>query len=208
MGYHRAGFEVSGVDIVPQRNYPFLFMQGNALLFQRWNDYDAVHASPPCQMHSDLASLAGNEHEDLIQPVRELLISTGKPYVIENVEGAPLLDPIMLCGSMFELGVEDFTLRRHRLFESNVPLLAPGPCRCAGVPIGGVYGDGGGWVQRGRGGEGSTARGGVKLAVGPARVAMGIDWTNRRELSQAIPPAYAEHLGVQLIAHLEGRPLT
>lgn len=204
MGYHRAGFEVVGVDIAPQRNYPFEFHQGDALEFvaEHGHRFDAIAASPPCQVHSDLASVAGAGHVDLIPQTRTALAATGLPYVIENVEGAPLIDPITLCGSMFDLEAGGFLLRRHRGFESNAPIAAPGPCACAGRSIGGVYGDGGGDRQRRRPGS-STSRGGYKLPVGLGRVAMGIDWTTRRELSQAIPPAYTEHLGRQLLAHLD-----
>lgn len=207
VGYHRAGFDVVGVDIARQSNYPFEFHQGDAVQFayEHGHRFDATTASPPCQVHSDLASVAGEDHADLIPQTREVLTALhrayGIPYVIENVEGAPLLDPVTLCGSMFGLGVAGFTLKRHRLFESSVPFTVP-PDVCAGRQIVGVYGDGGGWTQRGGAEQRPTYRGGVKLAVGPARIAMGIDWTNRRELSQAIPPAYTEHLGRQLAAHL------
>src|SRR5262245_59659 len=111
MGYHRAGFDVVGVDIRPQPNYPFEFEQADALELmstwipscQGWWDvapFDAIHASPPCQAHSDLKVMwNARKHEDLIAPTREYLQATGLPYVIENVEGAPLIDPVRICGS-------------------------------------------------------------------------------------------------------------
>ena len=123
VGYYRAGFEVVGVDIVPQPNYPFEFYQADALGF----DFDpgwfhAVHASPPCQAYSSLRGFTTTEYPQLIEYVRELLIQTGLPYVIENVVGAPLINPIRLCGSSFGLKVW-----RHRLFETSfqIPLLPP-----------------------------------------------------------------------------------
>lgn len=205
-GYARAGFRVVGVDINPQPNYPFEFVQANAVkyawLYGHW--YDAIAASPPCQVHSDLASLAGPGHVDLIPEtrwiLRQLWVRRGTPYVIENVEGAPLYEPLMLCGSMFGLGAESQgeyrRLKRHRLFESPIELTAPRPCSCAGESIGGVYGDGGG---------GPMTRG-YKFPVRDGRAAMRLHGTTRAELSQAIPPAYTEHLGRQLMAFVTGSP--
>ncbi|MGH9692462.1 MAG: DNA cytosine methyltransferase [Candidatus Acidiferrales bacterium] len=105
VGYNRAGFEVVGVDNKPQPNYPFPFIRADALKLDAkfLASFDALHASPPCQSYSDLAKRNGNGHEwpRLIEPVRKMLIKTGLPYVIENVDGAPLLDPVVLCGTMF-----------------------------------------------------------------------------------------------------------
>ena len=136
-GYRRAGFEVVGVDIKPQPHYPFDFIEADALTVgggPEWiaSYFDAVHASPPCQAHSSLRHLQSTASVDLIAETRELLRQTGLPYIIENVVGAPLLDPVKLCGSSLGLGAmcEDGKwrqLRRHRLFESNVPLMGP-PC--------------------------------------------------------------------------------
>ena len=117
MGYHRAGFEVVGVDIAMQKNYPFEFHQADALeyLQEHGHEFDAIHASPPCQAYSVTYSLPNvGEYPELIEPIRELLISSGKPYVIENVPGAPLINPVELCGSMFGLNVI-----RHRRFETG-----------------------------------------------------------------------------------------
>lgn len=206
MGYHRAGFDVVGVDKNPQPNYPFEFHQGDAIEFvlEHGHEFDAIAASPPCQDHSTLRHTMGSSHGTgwLVGATRDALIATGLPYVIENVPGAPLLGPLKLCGSMLGLGAQCRDgwrrLQRHRLFESNVPLLAPGPCVHQGPAVG-VYG--GGPSPR----TAKTSRGGYQGLMLERVAAMGIDWMTRDELSQAIPPAYTEHLGVQLIAQLEGR---
>jgi DNA (cytosine-5)-methyltransferase 1 len=199
MGYHRAGLEVVGVDLVHQPRYPFEFHQADALdvmdslLTSHWHGrdlryFDAIHASPPCQAYSTTASLHRNRYPELIGPVLDRLLATGLPYVIENVVGAPLNDPIMLCGSSFGLGV-----RRHRLFETSPRLLfAP---RCAHElqpePI----------DVTGTGGPGGRHRKPRNLEH--AREAMGIDWMTRPELSEAVPPAYTEWIGTRLLAVLE-----
>lgn len=199
MGYHRAGFEVVGVDIKPQPHYPFEFYQGDALdnIFTdpgvTRSLFDAIHASPPCQAHSALRSLWKNaKHPDLIEPTRNLLKASGLPYVIENVPGAPLIDPTRLCGSMFGLGANGRQLRRHRLFEA--PWLGPWAplCRHQGQPVG-VYGYGGGGKMT-RGYKGTEAE---------YREAMGIDWATKAEIAQAIPPAYTEWIGKQLMEALK-----
>ncbi len=192
MGYHRAGFEVVGVDVAPQPHYPFEFHQADALTFEL-EGFDAIHASPPCQAYSCLTS-DKSLHPRLIRPIRARLVAAGVPYVIENVEGArdEMSDPILLCGSSFGLD-----LRRHRYFESNVGLEAP-PCdhrwqaprfripdkrRKGLASVVGVYG------QINYAGE---------LALRSA--AMGIDWMSNAELIEAIPPAYTQHIGEQLCA--------
>lgn len=123
MGYHRAGFRVVGVDTKPQPRYPFEFVQADALAFLEKHGpyFDAVHASPPCQAFTTLRHLpTSRSHPNLIPATRELLDSLGKPYVIENVPGAPLLNPVVLCGTMFDLRTRcGAQLRRHRLFETN-----------------------------------------------------------------------------------------
>ena len=192
MGYSRAGFEVVGVDIKPQPRYPFEFAQGD--VFQEGvalfaEDYfDAIHASPPCQVNSTISKWRAMgrtgpapEHVDLLTPTRELLKQTGLPWVIENVPGAPMRRDLILCGSQFGLKV-----RRHRWFEfsdpSSVPLVSP--CWHAEEAVG-VYGHGGERYQK----------------LGVWQEAMGIDWMNRAELAQAIPPAYTELIGHQLQTH-------
>ena len=201
MGYHRAGFEVVGVDIKPQPRYPFEFIQDDALgylaevKFRGWQRvtprwFDAIHASPPCQAFTDLKSMwNAGEYEDLLTPTRELLEATGLPYVIENVEGAPMRSPSTLCGSSFGMRI-----RRHRLFETNWDLMSM-PCAHGqqGVPVG-VYGTGGG---------GKMTRGYKARGVEEAREVMETPWMTLAECSQAIPPAYTEFIGTQLMAHLK-----
>ncbi len=193
MGYHRAGFEVVGVDIKPQPNYPFTFWQVDALSVSL-TDFDAIHASPPCQHFTKYRNAVKDiedRYEDLLAPTRELLEGTGLPWVIENVEGAPLRNPVMLCGSMFDLDV-----RRHRLFEANWPLPEPDwPCR---HKI---------WSPRYKPSTGRRPGSRLSIEIGswdePLDVqkrAMGVDWTiTVRELSEAIPPAYTEWIGAQLL---------
>ena len=194
MGYHRAGFYVVGVDIKPQPHYcGDEFYQADALEFPL-EGYDAYHASPPCQGYSNLAAMHPDmEWELLIEPVRELLKTTGKPYIIENVEEAPLSyrpdlfgnNGIMLCGSMFGLGIERGYLRRHRLFETSFAVNHLS-CKHKGVAVG-VYGHGGHTGKH------------RMLYREEAAQAMQIDWMNRDEMCQAIPPAYTEYIGKYLM---------
>lgn len=138
-GYYRAGFDVVGVDSRPQKRYPFTFVQADALEYARehGHEFDAIHASPPCQAYSALKHMTTREHPQLIEPVRAMLQSSGLPYVIENVPGAPLRCPLVLCGTMFRLETScGAQLRRHRLFESNVLLMSPGSCQHADRTIG------------------------------------------------------------------------
>jgi DNA (cytosine-5)-methyltransferase 1 len=203
MGYHRAGFHVVGVDIEDQPNYPFEFVRDDALRFMDaglWEEWGimAIHASPPCQDYVQWQGInkarngSAPEHPRLIEPVRKLLIRSGVPWVIENVVGAPLLNSVLLCGSMFGLGV-----RRHRLFESSELLLRPG-CSHTGDEIA-VYGklDGRRIWTRADGTEVRAAR-----TLEQAHKAMGIDWMTWDELREAIPPAYTEYIGGQLRTHL------
>jgi DNA (cytosine-5)-methyltransferase 1 len=209
-GYHDAGFEVIGVDIKPQPHYPFTFIQADALEFLRpyvtaegmRRYFGAIHASPPCQRYSDLAYRNGNAHKhpDLIGPVRKLLEQIDQPYVIENVEGAPLIDPFMVCGTQRGLGVGEYRLRRHRLFESNVlsGLGWPG-CACATDPrpVIDISGGGPSHAPRLDGAGGRTYKG----TADEAREAMGIPWMTKAELNEAIPPAYTRFIGDYLIQH-------
>lgn len=205
VGYHRAGFDVTGVDLAPQPRYPFPIFTADALDFlaKHGQEYDAIHASPPCQAHSSLRALhPDREYPDLVAATRDALLAIGRPWVIENVVGAPMAQSVTLCGSMFNLGAvcrdgAFHQLRRHRLFESSVLLLSPS-CAHRGRPVG-VYGNGGG-------NEGRAHLPGVNGYTGSAserREAMGIDWMRRDELSQAIPPAYTEYLGRQLLIAIE-----
>lgn len=200
MGYHRAGFDVVGVDINPQPHYPFTFHQADALTFPL-DGYDAIHASPPCQAYVALAARDGR-HPRLIEPVRARLRASGLPYVIENVPGAPLENPVQLCGSSFGLGV-----RRHRLFESNVLVLVPRCHRSHTAPIRAYYGRPSLIAWQAPQNSGRVARGEnltplYRGTVDQAVADMGIDWMTWDELREAIPPAYTEYIGAQLLAHL------
>lgn len=201
MGYHRAGFDVVGVDIKPQPRYPFKFIQADALEYvlelARYANglYDAIHASPPCQRYSRLFTTMESrrsEHPDLLDPTRTMLKKTGLPWVIENVEGAPMCQfSVVLCGAMF--GLRTY---RHRLFESSfvMPYIQhpkhkiksdKGTRRKEHFLAGGFI----------------SVVGNVGSYCGP--IAMGIDWMTGEELSQAIPPAYTEYIGHQLIRAIE-----
>jgi DNA (cytosine-5)-methyltransferase 1 len=205
MGYHKAGFDVVGVDIAPQPNYPFKLIQDDArdVVFMAWQGYDAIHASPPCQAFTAYRR-TGNVgvYPDLIAEVRELLNATELPWVIENVEGAPLHDPIVICGSQFDPPMD---IRRHRLFESNVQLEPPmWPCRhklqAAKRFPGGRSKEQGGSNRHPARMTIEVGTWDIPLAVQQA--AMGIDWMTLEELSEAIPPAYTEFIGRQLLAHI------
>lgn len=194
-GYQRAGFYVVGVDIKPQPRYcGEEFVQGDALeyLAQHGHEFDAIHASPPCQGYSRTRNLQGNEHPLLVEDVRRLLLATGKPYVIENVPGAPLRDPVTLVGSMFGLRT-----MRPRLFECSfdVPfVLAPPPAakhaKMGRPPQAGEYVHVVGHMSN----------------VPYCREAMGIDWMTQSELAEAIPPAYSEWIGKHLM-HAVSEPV-
>lgn len=198
MGLHRAGFDVEGWDTRPQPNYPFRFHLGDALNADLAG-FDFVWASPPCQrytrMNRGLLAAQGRtrDYPDLVGLTRQKLIAWGGPFIIENVEGAPLVNPVRLCGSAFGLRVQ-----RHRLFESNLFLFGTGQeCthgqwekdlpslhRLQGKSrVVGCYGNG-----RGAGDN-----------LKAWREAMQIDWMSRKELAQAIPPAYSEFLGRQVL---------
>lgn len=203
MGYDRAGFEVVGVDIDPQPRYPFEFIQSDALALDSafLASFDAIHASPPCQSYSDLAKRNGNAHmwPRLVEPVREMLRSTGLPYIIENVEGAPLEDPVVLCGTMFP----PLRVIRHRLFESNVNLEVPPhgkhPLVFTHDKRKRHYG------QLDQDTSFVQVTGGGNCSIVNAKDAMGIEWMTKNELNESIPPAYTEFLGVQLFSEVAMR---
>ncbi len=207
MGYHMAGFDVTGIDIQPQPNYPFRFWQGDITKItdkQVENirrNFDAVAGSPPCQRYTqELTAAKKEKHPDLVGPFRELCQAINLPYIIENVVGAPLIDPVQLCGSAFGLRVQ-----RHRIFESNMPI--------TGISCNHQ------WQKRHKpylkisNGPGSERMAGIISVVGSgdgtyindlrqvdiSSIAMGIDWMTGKELSQAIPPVYTFYLGRQLI---------
>jgi DNA (cytosine-5)-methyltransferase 1 len=192
-GLQLAGFHVTGVDIKPQPRYAGeVFIQANAMTFPL-DGFDFIWASPPCQRYSAGAAKWGTseDHPDLIAPVRNLLLAAGVPYVIENIApAAPLLrDPIMLCGTMFGLGVF-----RHRMFESNTLLLAPEHMRHVGR-----IGDGKYHTVTGHAGGSSKRDGWKGGGVADWRVAMGIDWMVGDELAEAIPPAFSRFVGEQVM---------
>lgn len=196
-GYHDAGFDVVGVDIAPQPRYPFEFVQADALeyLAENWHRFDFIHASPPCQAYSDMKHMPdAKEHPELIEPTRTLLQQTDKLWVIENVVGAPMVDPVVLCGSMFGLGAAGYSLQRHRQFEANFPILLPGG-HDHSKPTIGVYGGHVRCRSAKHGFRGSTVDfpGMDKKAL--AQEAMGIDWMTMNQMSEAIPPAYTRWIG-------------
>jgi DNA (cytosine-5)-methyltransferase 1 len=196
-GYVDAGWDVVGVDIDPQPNYPYEFVQADALQVLALAPllrFDAIHASPPCQGYSDAQRLMGRDHPMLIAQVREGLRASGLPYVIENVAGAKddLIDPVMLCGAMFP----NLRVYRHRWFETNWPLTVPEhPAHVAPQVKMGRRPGPGEWVQ---------AVGNFS-GVAEAREAMQMPWANRDGLREAIPPAYARHVGERLRHHLDWR---
>lgn len=209
MGYHRAGFDVVGVDIDPQPNYPFEFHQGDALeyLAAHGQDFDVIHASPPCQVYSTTKHAHdASSHPDLLEPTRAAVAETGLPYVIENVEGAPLHNPLRLCGSEFGLRAADvdglpLALRRHRMFESNVWLVGAGGCVHDDTQVAGSYTGGRHRTPTHR--DNPERRGGYTPALKVRAKLLGIDWKmNEHELAQAIPPIYTEFIGLQLVERL------
>lgn len=202
VGYKRAADELGlkikiiGVDIEPQPNYPYEFIQGDVLSFITENvirngggQFTHFHSSPPCQTHSVTKSLTKKEYVDILPQVRELMKQTGKPFVIENVPGAPLKNYVILCGSMFGLKV-----RRHRLFECYPEIsFPPFACNCSG----------GTNSHRGfsafKNGAKLITVAGKNFAIEDGKIAMGIDWMKTsNELANAIPPAYTHWIGLQL----------
>jgi len=207
MGYHRAGFEVVGVDINPQRHYPFEFHQADAMTYPL-DGFDVIHASPPCQAYSITKNAHNVEHPDLVPAMLRRLETWGGTWVVENVVGAPLDDAVTLCGSMFDLRAWDYyigqtvQLKRHRLFQSSRLIMAPGPCRhVKGMRVGGVYG--GAWSKNKTLDPNVKRTGGYAPPDDVQRVLMGIDWMPRKPLAQSIPPVYTEWIGRQLLAAIE-----
>ncbi len=189
-GYHDAGFEeIVGVDITPQPHYPYEFILADAMEYPL-EGFDLIHASPPCQHYTQMLNHGltdRNTHPDLIASTRTKLMEATTPWVIENVVGAPLLNPVTLCGESFNLRVT-----RHRLFEASFPLvsLKHSPHKGTGIR---KQGDGG-YYYRVYGHETGKREWGA---------AMGIDWMTKQELTQAIPPAYTEYIGLQLLRYLD-----
>jgi len=200
IGYSRAGFDVIGVDIKPQPSYPLPFIQDDALQLDPGfiAFFDAIHASPPCQSYSDLAKRNANADAwpRLVEPVREMLVRSGLPYVIENVDGAPLVNAVVLCGTMFP----ELRVLRHRLFEANFAILPPPHKKHPKVHT----------FDKRKSHFGKTnewedfvqVTGGGNCTLAAAREAMGIDWMNKGEINESIPPAYTEFVGRELMRYL------
>lgn len=217
-GYHRAGFEVVGVDVKLQLRYPFEFIQADCLTLDPAfiAGFEAIHASPPCQAHTSLRKMwNAKEHADLIPQTRALLEASGNPWVMENVPGAPLVAPFKLCGTMFGLqtpcGAE---LRRHRFFEANWFIGLQPECRHGLGAVASVFG---GKIRdrcrtitiTGNTPQMNVERNRVRqtFTVDDARAAMGIDWMTMAGLSQAIPPAYTQFIGERLRVLLDHKRL-
>ncbi len=208
VGYHEAGFDVVGVDLFEKNTrsrYPFHSFVGDAVEYanDHGHEYEAIAASPPCHRYSITNAARKADYPDLIGATREALAATGKPYIIENVVGAPLVDPVELCGCMFGMSAVDtdgvvLHLRRRRLFESNVALTAPRPHDHEGQEwIGGCYGG----ARRDKYEAKHERKGGyVPRSKAVVQALMGIDWMTWKGMHQAIPPTYTEHLGRQLLA--------
>lgn len=212
MGYLQAGWSATGMDILNvKRRYPATFIQMDVTeLFEMAGTpkYAAVHASPPCQAYSITKHTHKKQHPDLVAVTRDALRRWKLPYVIENVPGAPLIEPLMLCGTMFDLVSQDddgtpLFLRRHRLFESNIRLVAPRECRCVefkkrGWLVGGVYSGGSDDKHYAK----NVRHGGYTPPKAQRQELMGIDWMTLQGLSQAVPPAYTAWIGAQLMEHV------
>lgn len=206
-GYHQAGFtEIVGVDIKPQKRYPFIFVQADALAYlaEYGRDFDAIHASPPCQAFVPLSRHRPNpkEHKDWLTPTIKALEELGKPHVIENVMTSPLAATVVLCGSHFGLKVQ-----KHRKFKTTfmVPAMV---CdhnfpTADGRPVG-VYGQS--FKKSNADGKKKWIGGRKAESIAEAREAMGIDWMTTYEISEAIPPAYTEYIGRYLIDHIQETP--
>jgi DNA (cytosine-5)-methyltransferase 1 len=225
-GYSTAGFYVYAVDIEPQPRNPFPFHQGDAVSvlarllnggsvrFTRKDgthedltlgDFDGIHASPPCQAFSAMKHMPdAKEHPELIEPIRDLLQKVDVPWVIENVVGAPLEGAIVLCGTMFGLGAAGFALQRHRQFETNFDIEAPGVCDHSKPTIG-IYGghvrcrSSKFWRNTGADFPGYDKRALAVEAMG------GTHWMTMNQMSEAIPPAYAHYVGKHMcqVARME-----
>ena len=189
MGYHRAGFDVTGVDNRPQPRYPFAFIQADALEYvaAHGHEYDVIHASPPCQRYSITASMRRHvEYPDLLGPTRTALLRVGVPWIIENVPGAPMSAGLLLCGTMFGLRGPKSPIHRHRYFESSLSLpLSPATCNHSERAMN-VYTSG----RHRNGTELEFLRG------------MGVTWATTENGLECIPPAYTEWIGHRLMAAL------
>jgi DNA (cytosine-5)-methyltransferase 1 len=198
MGYHRAGFDVVGVDIEPQPRYPFEFHQADALeyLAAHGHEFDAIHASPPCQRYSESTHPDYRDnHPDLIDPTRAALLALGKPFVIENVDGARFIlrNPFVLCGTMFGLN-----LWRHRWFEFwPLTMIMTPPCNHTELPV----------LITGTTRRKPENGGRFEFSAEACRDASGLTWMTRKGMDEAIPPAYTTFIGKHLMAALAQEPI-
>lgn len=201
MGYHRAGFtEILGVDIAPQPRYPFDFVQADALDYPL-DGFDLIHASPPCQGYSHSRFIhGGSDAPKVVNTIRDRLMASGTPWILENVVGAPMQHGILLCGTALGMNV-----RRHRLFDSSHFLWAPGACRHSPDNINVVGHGTWNYQPRGKAQAHWTRTGSTQtpLGVAVARAEFGTPWMILADMAQAIPPAYTEYLGAQMRAILE-----
>ncbi len=222
-GYQAAGYHVTAADLnanAIKRNPGDVTMVADAVEILRGNvldlsEFDVIHASPPCQAYSITKHAHDRTHPDLVPETMDLLRAWAdgrddRAWIVENVPGAPLPDALVLCGSMFDLRTwdhyisQDVQLKRHRLFASSHMLMAPGPCRhVKGMRVGGVYG--GAWSKNKTLDPTVKRTGGYAPPDDVQRELMGIDWMTRQQLNQAIPPAYTEHIGRQLIEQMAVR---
>jgi DNA (cytosine-5)-methyltransferase 1 len=196
MGYHRAGFEVIGVDIEPQPRYPFAFVQADAMVYPL-DAFDAIHASPPCQDHIRGGSHSVHGTGWMLGATRDRLVSAGIPWVIENVPGAPMRADFKLCGCMFGLRIPEGMLARERWFETSWQGFEMRTTCHHDLPVLSVVGEGTPQHVRAK-------LGGRIMTAGQRRALMGTPWMTRAGTSQAIPPAYTEHIGRQLMDVLAG----
>lgn len=195
VGYRQAGFgEIVGIDINPQSRYPFTFIQADATMLPvNLEDFDFIHASPPCQRWADGFVKHRDRHPDLITPTRALLQASGRPYVIENVKRAPLRDAVMICGGALGCYGPELQLHRHRMFEANWPFFGA-PCMRPRRLTVSVVGNGTP--------SGNRKTIGRNPSIDEKREAMGIDWMSRKGLSEAVPPAYTKWIGEQFLSQV------
>lgn len=202
VGYHRAGFDVVGVDIQPQNRFPYRFLQADALSFLQWlidsraiQQFAAIHASPPCQRYSTLKSMTTHQYADLLASTRELLIASGLPWIVENVATAPMHQGIEVCGTALGLNV-----RRHRRFDSSHLLYGPGMCKHHPDNIN-IYGHAC-WTYQPNPADVRKDTGKarpMRVLLNAGREAFGVPWMSQQGASECIPPAYTEFLGRQLL---------
>ena len=193
-GYARAGFNVLGVDLLPQPEYPFAFVQGDALAYleQHWMEFDAVHASPPCQASSTLTkgtNDGGRGHVDQVPTVRRTLAALPLPTIVENVKSASLRPDLTLCGAFF--GLRTY---RHRYFELSFDCPRPPHAPHVGYVDGWRHGR---WMKGTM--VGVWGRGGGKGSVADWQEALDTPWIrSRKGLVNAIPPAYTSWIGAAI----------